>query len=190
MTIETRFRAIRSGERDGRPAVIHEIDQFGWFSEGMEDVSELPDRLKASVVDFLFPNHDACLTVRGKSYGNCTAYFTARNGKGLWKVFEYNIKIEKKNLFVPERVESADLRIFTTEISPFLHRGEYSPEALRIYSFCILGYNCLEVTANRGESADKDTMALAYLSHEIPGGRKDFLVFNKKSGKWDFEIVR
>ncbi|MEK6927794.1 MAG: hypothetical protein AABX11_05165 [Nanoarchaeota archaeon] len=182
---KTLFQRIERRDRDR--AVIHHIDQFWWFAEGM-NVGDA-EGSRESAVDFMLP-FGGRLSVVGEPCEYCAYFFGPKQSlqeNGLWKVFEYNSDEFKqiKSGLIRKPIEEYDARRFTTNIIPFLHIGGIPSDFERRYMINLIGSDYLEIVAKRGESsAEEDTFKLIAHPDARDAEPYEVVAFSIKNRKW------
>ena len=116
--------------------------------------------------------------VVGNGFDLCNAYVArvnsgfdyitggvSKESSGLWRVFSY---AEKRKIFSSDRKEiirkiSEELpmklsSVPTTDITPFMHSGEYPLECDKEYSFGLSGFDRLEIVVRNREDRNKEDL--------------------------------
>jgi len=168
----TRFRKVTPFQDAHEKRVFHDVDQFQWYREGLHHARN-PDSLDLwSEVMFTLPpapksRNQTQLTVVGTGIEECQAYLfgfkrgpTGQPVSAVWNLFDYQSGDEggKLPLSTPTEYPPKFARVFTTEISPFLHVGDIPPEAHRIYHFQLFGSDAFQLRAVIGEHAKDDRL--------------------------------
>lgn len=135
MTINARFSYAR--KIDGNvPAFVHKADQLTWYSDGMSEVQrrhgiESKEEELRSAVEFMLPHtsHSTSLVVSGHGWDVNVDFIDTSYGGNLWRLYS---KMPDES----SGKDQIDLRLFTTQVMPFLGDGNYGHrDHDRIYHF-------------------------------------------------------